>query len=99
MRPFAALRATCGASSGVPLELAALRQSRALIHLKLRSSAHTEGVGPNSDSGSIEPASQAQFRYVFYSDKLHQVSREFYRCKNLQYIQSQPNPHAAFEGI
>jgi hypothetical protein len=33
------------ASSGVPLELAALRQSRALIHLKLRSSAHTEGVG------------------------------------------------------
>jgi hypothetical protein len=30
-------------SSGVPLELAALRQSRALIHLKLRSSAHTEG--------------------------------------------------------
>jgi hypothetical protein len=31
------------ASSGVPLELAALRQSRALIHLKLRSSAQTEG--------------------------------------------------------
>jgi hypothetical protein len=33
------------ASSGVPLELAALRQSRALIHLKLRSSAQAEGVG------------------------------------------------------
>ena len=29
--------------AGVELELAALRQSRALIHLKLRSSAHTEG--------------------------------------------------------
>ena len=30
---------------GVPLELAALRQSRALIRLDLRSSAHTEGGG------------------------------------------------------
>jgi hypothetical protein len=30
------------ASSGVPLELAALRQSRALFHLKLRSSAHSQ---------------------------------------------------------
>ena len=30
-------------SSGALLELATLRQSRALIHLKLRSSAHTEG--------------------------------------------------------
>ena len=29
--------------AGVPLALASLRQSRALIHLKLRSSAHTEG--------------------------------------------------------
>ena len=58
-----------------------------------------KGWGSNSNSGSTEPASQAQCRYVFYSDKLHRVSREFYRCKNLQYIQSQPNPHAAFEGI
>ena len=42
------------ASSGVPLALAALRQSRALIHLKLRSSAHTEGGGgQDSDSGNI----------------------------------------------
>ena len=51
------------ASSGVPLELAALRQSRALIRLKLRSSAHTQGVGLNSDSGSIEPAARAQCCY------------------------------------
>ena len=42
------------ASSGVPLALAALRQSRALIHLKLRSSAHTEGGGgQDSESGNI----------------------------------------------
>jgi hypothetical protein len=39
--------------AGVPLELAALRQSRALIRLGLRSSAHTEGfAGAGSDSGS-----------------------------------------------
>jgi hypothetical protein len=31
--------------AGVPLALAALRQSRALIRLGLRSSAHTKGVG------------------------------------------------------
>jgi hypothetical protein len=31
------------ASGGVPLELASLRQSRALIRLKLRSSAHSQG--------------------------------------------------------
>ena len=49
---------------GVPLELAALRQSRALIRLSLRSSAHSQGWGPNSDSGSIEPASRVQCRYV-----------------------------------
>ena len=30
--------------AGVPLELAALRQSRALIRLALRSSAHSQGV-------------------------------------------------------
>ena len=88
MRPFAALRATCGASSGVPLELAALRQSRALIRLGFRSSAQTEGVGV-----------QIQFRYAFDSDKLHRVSREFYNCTNLQYIQPQLNPHAPVEGI
>ena len=41
------------ASSGVPLELAALRQSRALIHLKLRSSAHSQGFcRKGSDSGT-----------------------------------------------
>ena len=40
------------ASSGVSLELAALRQSRALIRWPLRSSAHSEGMGePNSHSG------------------------------------------------
>ena len=33
------------ASGGVTLELAALRQSRALIRLKLRSSAHSQGFG------------------------------------------------------
>ncbi len=32
------------AAGGVPLELATLKQSRALIHLQLRSSAHTEGA-------------------------------------------------------
>ena len=40
------------ASSGVSLELASLRQSRALIRWSLRSSAHSEGMGePNSHSG------------------------------------------------
>ena len=41
------------APSGVPLELAALKQSRGLIRLKLRSSAHTQGFcgrGSGSDS-------------------------------------------------
>ena len=39
------------ASSGVSLELASLRQSRALIRWPLRSSAHTEGMGePNSQT-------------------------------------------------
>ena len=52
------------APSGVPLELAALRQSRALIRLKLCSSAHSQGVSLNSDSGSIEPATRAQCCYV-----------------------------------
>ena len=87
------------ASSGVPLELAALRQSRALIHLKLRSSAHTEGVGSEFGFGCMEPAMRAQFSYIFYSKKLYRVFREFSYCTNWQYIQSQPNPHAAFEGI
>ena len=42
------------ASSGVPLKLASLRQSRALIHLKLRSSAHTEGLcGAGIERGVI----------------------------------------------
>jgi hypothetical protein len=27
------------------------------------------------------------------------VSRTFYRCKNLKYIRSEPNPHAAIGGI
>ncbi len=40
------------AASGVSLELASLRQSRALIRWSLRSSAHSEGMGePNSHSG------------------------------------------------
>ena len=40
------------AASGVSLELASLRQSRALIRWPLRSSAHSEGMGePNSHSG------------------------------------------------
>ena len=42
------------ASSGVELELAALKQSLALIRLKLRSSAHSQGFcreGADSDSG------------------------------------------------
>ena len=58
-----------------------------------------KGLSSNSNSGKIEPALRAQFSYVFYSKKLYRVSRKFYNCKNLQYIQSQPSPHAAFEGI
>ena len=46
------------ASSGVSLELASLRQSRALIRWPLRSSAHTEGMGePNSQTASRAIAS------------------------------------------
>ena len=32
-------------------------------------------------------------------DKLHRVSRKFYNWTNVQYIQPQPNPHAALGGI
>ena len=49
LRPFASLRATCGARSSRGLaKLAALRFAQttpALIRLDLRSSAHTQGVG------------------------------------------------------
>ena len=58
--------------AGVPLELASLRQSRALIRLALRSSAHTEGtfaVGFRlgfgfgvTDSGSESPRSRSRSR-------------------------------------
>ena len=49
LRPFAALRAPCGARSsrGLARTRLRLRQSRALIRLDFRSSAHTEGVGGN----------------------------------------------------
>ena len=41
------------ASSGVSLELASLRQSRALIRWPLRSSAHTEGCGSRTAARAI----------------------------------------------
>ena len=46
LRPFAALRATCGARlrRGLARTRLRLRQSRSLIRLNLRSSAQTEGV-------------------------------------------------------
>ena len=43
------------ASSGVSLELASLRQSRALIRWPLRSSAHTEGMGSRTSKQPLGP--------------------------------------------
>ena len=57
------------ASSGVSLELAALRQSRALIHLKLRSSAHTEGGG-GQDSAPENIASRWLLAAAAHESKL-----------------------------
>ena len=75
--------------AGVPLELAALRQSRSLIRLDLRSSAHTEGGGgQDSDSETIEPALRAQCCYVFSS-----CLRTYYvgwRLKTLNISRSTP---------
>src|SRR3982750_1398543 len=54
LRPFASLRAACGARSRRgQKQLATLKQVFALIRLALRSSAHTQGLGiemqiPNS---------------------------------------------------
>jgi hypothetical protein len=46
LRPCASLRATCGARFRRGLaKLASLKQTRSLIRLNLRSSAHPEGVG------------------------------------------------------
>jgi hypothetical protein len=43
------------APSGVPLELASLRQSRALIRLDLRSSAHSQGFGGTGSDTDSDP--------------------------------------------
>ncbi len=45
------------AESGVELELATLRQSLALIHFRLRSSAQPDGWGTNSGAGSPDARS------------------------------------------
>ena len=53
------------ASSGVPLKLAALRQSQALIHLKLRSSAQTEGFCGGGVGFGVRLFREV--RYCFYN--------------------------------
>src|SRR6186713_3047805 len=59
LRPFASLRATCGArSSRGQKQLASLKQVFALIRLALRSSAHPQGpIG----SGDRKPNTQPQY--------------------------------------
>ena len=58
LRPFAALRAACGTRfRRSPRKLASLRQRAALIRLKLRSSAQTEGVGSMRDRNPYCPFS------------------------------------------
>jgi hypothetical protein len=57
------------APSGVELELASLRQSLALIRLKLRSSAHSQGfceTGSGSDSDRVQVI-RFTYRYYFHS--------------------------------
>jgi hypothetical protein len=55
LRPFASLRAACGArSSRGQKQLASLKQVFALIRLDLRSSAHPQGVGTGR-SNSQQP--------------------------------------------
>jgi ankyrin repeat protein len=52
-------------SAGVSLELAALRQSRALIRLNLRSSAQTEGVRRKNNTNSRRSQVRAMARTCF----------------------------------
>jgi hypothetical protein len=64
------------APSGVELELASLRQSLALIRLKLRSSAHSQGLGGNGIGigfGSEFRSLGFMYRYYF-----HSCSRTYY---------------------
>jgi hypothetical protein len=63
------------ASSGVPLELASLRQSRALIHLKLRSSAQTEGFCGDGFGLGFGERLLRRLRYGFIAGVMRELLR------------------------